>query len=102
MQDYWNDPPEEYEPPECCDSYMGCTPEGVLFCEQCGKRIEPDPGDMCSVLEAEMELYWEEEERYHSRAFEEHSKCPHGNEWHDCSHCDFLSDIAYTASKERR
>lgn len=42
MNDYWNDPPEDYEPPECCNEPMDIDQTtGVLSCAKCGKRIEP-------------------------------------------------------------
>ena len=42
MNDYWNDPPEEYEPPECCGEPMDIDPRtGACSCAKCGKRIEP-------------------------------------------------------------
>ena len=46
MNDYWNDPPEEYEP-ECCEEPMDISdgrisPDGVCSCSKCGKRIEPE------------------------------------------------------------
>jgi hypothetical protein len=41
MNDYWNDPPEDYEPPECCNEPMDIKTTGVLSCAKCGKRIEP-------------------------------------------------------------
>lgn len=28
--------------------------------------------------------------------------CPHGNQWGACDTCDFLSDIAYDAAREKR
>ncbi len=47
MNDYWNDPPEEYEPPESCEEPMDISdgrisPDGVCSCSKCGKRIEPE------------------------------------------------------------
>ncbi len=41
MNDYWNDPPEEYEA-ECCEEPMDISPDGVCSCSKCGKRIEPE------------------------------------------------------------
>jgi hypothetical protein len=41
MNDYWNDPPEQPEPPECCDEIMDVDDKGACICSKCGKRIEP-------------------------------------------------------------
>jgi hypothetical protein len=41
MNDYWNDPPEQPEPPECCDEIMDVDANGACVCSKCGKRIEP-------------------------------------------------------------
>jgi len=43
MNDYWNDPPEQWEQPECCDELMNVTPRGACVCSICGKVIEPEP-----------------------------------------------------------
>jgi hypothetical protein len=43
MNDYWNDPPDYPEPPECCGDIMDVTDDGVCVCCACGKRIEPQP-----------------------------------------------------------
>ena len=44
MNDYWNDPPEEPEHPECCGEYMDvCEDTGIATCATCGRRIEPEP-----------------------------------------------------------
>ena len=43
MNDYWNDPPDYPEPPECCGDIMDVTDDGVCACPSCGKRIEPQP-----------------------------------------------------------
>jgi len=41
MNDYWNDPPEYPEPPECCGDIMDVTDDGACVCPKCKKRIEP-------------------------------------------------------------
>jgi hypothetical protein len=42
MNDYWNDPPETDELPECCDEYMNFNENtGICKCLKCGKVIEP-------------------------------------------------------------
>ena len=40
MQDYWNDPPDYPEPPECCDDVMEVFDDGVCLCSHCGLRID--------------------------------------------------------------
>lgn len=55
MNDYWNDPPDEEEPPECCGDIMDVNDDGVCVCPKCGKRIEPQPDPDPSVF-ADMEL----------------------------------------------
>lgn len=43
MQDYWNDPPEECEVPECCDLEMIVDDGGNCLCSECGATIDaPD------------------------------------------------------------
>lgn len=39
MNDYWNNPPEHPDLPECCDEYMTCDSDGNCICEICGKVI---------------------------------------------------------------
>ena len=41
MNDYWNDPPEEPEVPECCDEVMDVDDHGACSCTKCGKLIKP-------------------------------------------------------------
>jgi len=43
MNDYWNDPPEEPEMPECCDEVMMLKDNGDCVCETCGKVILRQP-----------------------------------------------------------
>ena len=47
MTDYWNDPPEECEPPECCNEFMEVDDNGNCHCLTCFKTIEcqPDPAE---------------------------------------------------------
>ena len=94
MQDYWNDPPEEMEPPECCGEMM--TVDGnVLRCEVCLRCEEIVYDDPEPVPEPPLEELPDDD-------CPGPPLCPHGNEWTSCDHCDFLSDIAYDASRERR
>lgn len=55
MNDYWNDPPEYPEPPECCGDIMDVTEDGACVCPTCKKRIEPqqDP-DPRAFADAEL------------------------------------------------
>ena len=49
MNDYWNDPPEQDEVPECCDNVMDVDDHGNCKCNTCGKTIkaqqDPKPED---------------------------------------------------------
>lgn len=61
MRDFWNDPPEEYEPPECCGEPMDIdSATGVCSCAKCSRRIEPkldpSPEPDVSVIDEMMEL----------------------------------------------
>jgi len=55
MNDYWNDPPEYPETPECCGDVMNVTDNGTCICPTCGRRIEPQP-DPAPAVFADMEL----------------------------------------------
>ena len=93
MNDYWNDPPECPEPPECCGDEMEISESGTCLCAHCGHKIEPsaeyDPGPE-PVIEPPDDYFAGPE------------TCPHGKTWGDCDPCDHLSDIAYDAARERR
>ena len=45
MNDYWNDPPEQDEIPECCDNVMDVDDRGNCKCNTCGKttKAQQDP-----------------------------------------------------------
>jgi len=44
MNDYWNDPPESPETPECCGDFMDYDEKtGACTCPTCGKHVEPEP-----------------------------------------------------------
>jgi len=43
MNDYWNDPPDYPDLPECCGDIMDVNDDGACVCGACGKRIEPQP-----------------------------------------------------------
>lgn len=55
MNDWYNDPPEVEEVPECCEMEMEVEWGGACVCSQCGKRIEPqqDPADDLAQLHAD-------------------------------------------------
>jgi len=55
MNDYWNDPPYEAEPPECCGDYMDVTEDGACVCQKCKKRIESQE-DLDPRVFADVEL----------------------------------------------
>jgi hypothetical protein len=55
MNDYWNDPPEQPELPECCDEIMDVDEKGACVCSKCGKRIEP-PAEIDPSAFADVEL----------------------------------------------
>lgn len=93
--DWYLDPPDYPDVPECCDEEMECFEDGVCLCSKCGLRLEPcpdyDPGPTDYV---DVELP--------DDFFEGPEHCPHGNAWGSCDACDYLSDLAYDASRERR
>ena len=41
MNDYWNDPPETEEPPECCGEMMEVYDDGSCKCQTCGATVDP-------------------------------------------------------------
>jgi hypothetical protein len=44
MIDYWNDPPEVDELPECCDELMEFDEATrICKCSKCGREIKPQP-----------------------------------------------------------
>lgn len=99
MNDYWNDPPEYDEPPECCGDIMEQLEDGTLVCEHCGKRYEPAQDielvDECSangICFIDAEEYAQAQQPF----------CPHGNAWGSCDACDYASDLAYDAERERK
>ena len=95
MNDYWNDPPDYPESPECCEEEMEVNDDGDCKCLKCGAVIEVqwdiEPPSEPSEL-------WPPE----NEAPPESEKCPHGNDWGDCGACDHLSDIAYDSYREDR
>jgi hypothetical protein len=96
MNDFWNDPPEQPEPPECCDEIMDVDKDGICHCQKCGNRIEPQPEIEPPDIEGTADMI----ESVLMEDLAEH--CPHGNEWGSCDACDVASDIAYDTARERR
>lgn len=109
MTDYWNDPPDDYELPECCGVEMDVNEStGVATCATCQKCIEPEPeiepidftddvdiGNICETCGIETEpccVYC---------SVECQPPCIHGNKG-ECATCDYLSDLAYDAMRESR
>jgi hypothetical protein len=90
MTDYWNDPPEVPELPECCEEIMETTSSGGLECKKCGLCIPP-PEDWQEPPDMEIE------QEDAPRNFE----CPHGRTG-PCGKCDYLADIAYDAAREQK
>lgn len=105
VRDYWNDPPENPEPPQCpntvaenksrCEGsgeYLYDGKTGMVFsCDTCGYQwvlpfpVDPEP-------EPEIEIPDDEPEP---------RPCPHGK-LDQCDACDYLGDIAYDTDRERR
>ena len=95
MNDYWNDPPDDCEPPECCGELMDVNETtGVCTCSICKKVIEPDcpDYDIKPIEDIECDL----------PEYEGPAECPHGKIWGECDTCDHESDIAFDAARERR
>lgn len=108
MRDYWNDPPDYPEPPECpndkgppCQGsgeYLYDGKTGMVFsCDTCGYQwiipfpVDPEPEpEMSSAELAELEAMRDEPR-----------PCPHGK-LDQCDACDYLGDIAYDAQREQR
>jgi len=95
MNDYWNDPPEEPEIPECCELLMIVDIDGNCKCFECGATIEAQP-DIEPLDEPSEPWPTEDEEPPESEI------CPHRNDWGECDECYHLSDIAYDSYREDR
>ena len=91
MNDYWNDPPEDFEPPECCDEIMDMDKSGACLCLTCGKRIEPQED-----IQPEPDIDFSPEILNNSN-----KKCPHNKDYEDCDYCLHASDLAYDSARER-
>lgn len=105
MSDYWNDPPDQPDPPGCpndkppCDGlgeYLYAGKTGHVFsCDTCGYQwVVPYPAEP------------EPEEEVHEQVEEVHpptpKTCAHGKPCGECVHCDFLADIAFDTWRESR
>jgi hypothetical protein len=112
MNDWYNDPPEEPEVPECCQDLMDLDPRsGVLTCPTCRKRIEPEPDvqdveyppdppmHMCAACGEALPASWQ-----YAACQEcgQTARCRHGNLMGNCQPCDQASDQAYDAARENR
>jgi hypothetical protein len=92
MNDYWNNPPEYPEPPECCGDFMDVEENGSCWCSTCGKRIEPMPD-----IEPVPEVNFGNIE--HETLSE---NCRHGRKYGECNTCEHLDDIAFDSAREAR
>lgn len=111
MRDYWNDPPEEPEPPPChndkgpkCEGsgeYQYDGKDGMVFsCDTCAYQwvipfpVDPEPLPDLTTEELDQLEAIEAEARANQ-------PCPHGKIG-ECAACDHLGDLAYDAARERR
>jgi len=94
VNDFWNDPPESPDVPECCGQPMDVSETGACVCERCQRRIEPkaESADVAPVQ-------WTDDSE---RMVPMGAKCPHGREWFDCGACQVASDIAHDVNREGR
>ena len=103
MSDYWNDPPELPESPNCPNDKEDCDGSGeylydgktgmVFSCEKCAYQwVIPFPVDPEPIQEIE-EIESIKDDSPHP--------CPHGK-LESCDACDHLSDLAYDSARERR
>ena len=103
MNDWLNDPIEEhpdlYGCPKCSEDmeYKGLDSHGleIYVCVNCGNttHVKPEILPPYDTLEEKEQAYGEPIQP---------ALCPHGNVWGECSHCDFESDIAFDAERERK
>lgn len=70
---------------------------GACVCPTCGKRIEPEP----DIEPPDDEPSDAEIAAWFAANPPPPTKCPHGNEWHECHRCEHEGDLAYTAARER-
>ena len=96
MNDYWNEPPDYPEAPECCDLEMDVDADGNCKCSKCGATID-SPEDIGPMEDAGMpDDLAPGDPGGHSKC------CHHGKRCGNCDACDHLGDLAYDAARERR
>jgi hypothetical protein len=101
MSDWYLDPPDEDEAPNCpaCKNGYGehLTSNSLIMlfeCDECGHRWveeiaqDPSPEDYDTIPYE------------YAPVFPEH--CPHGKAWHECNPCMMTADLAYIAARETR
>ncbi|MCK9434333.1 MAG: hypothetical protein M0R32_05805 [Candidatus Cloacimonetes bacterium] len=93
MNDYWNDPPEELEPPDCsaCGEIMNIQEDGSCICVRCGFILQPPEDPMLEELKDMEEIY---------DAPPPPTQCPHGQPWAECNDCMIAGDQAYDSKRE--
>ena len=94
MTDWYNDPPEEAEMPECCGREMIVDAAGECLCEVCGGKLEAEKD---GFLPAPQEIWPPADEEPPAGP----ALCPHGEEWGECAPCDHASDLAFDAAREK-
>jgi hypothetical protein len=77
MNDFWNDPPEEMEAPECsaCGEIMNIQEDGSCICVKCGFILPPEEDPLLEQLKEMEDL----EDLYEEKP--ESTQCPHGRPW---------------------
>ena len=116
MNDWYLDPPEDPDLPECkLASTTGCEGVGdalqqtlctnyIMRCSDCGAQWlmpilidyqEPPDADCAASAAANKSLYA-------ANAANGVGICPHGIEHGTCDACDYLSDLAFDAAREDR
>ena len=124
MNDWYLDPPEDLDLPECkLASTTGCEGVGdalqqtlydwqgaliptyyIMRCSDCGGQWlmpipidyqEPPDADCAASAAANKSLYA-------ANAANGVGICPHGMEHGTCDACDYLSDLAFDAAREDR
>ena len=120
MNDWYLDPPEDADLPECkLASTTGCEGVGdalqqtlytnyIMRCSDCGAQWlmpipidyqEPPDADCAANAAANAAA---NKTLYAANAANGVGICPHGLEHGTCDACDYLSDLAYDAAREDR
>jgi len=108
MNDWYNDPQDEADPPQCphCQQWDTLVAGDGKFadCLNCGKSFklpeEPDYSD--AEIERSQALIEEVLGPEEVRNLENQRTCPHGNPWGECDACDHEGDVAFDAARERQ